>query len=125
MSSLAILQGGRVIIDDSKYPEYSQSVLIFRTDIVEKRPDDVKKFLGAYDKAIADIRTSPDKFRNILIDTSRVPDPLKDKYQFPPFADPSITSKAQWDDVIKWALDKKLINAPIAYETAVSTDFVK
>ena len=124
-TSLAILQGARVIIDDSKYPEYSQSVLIFRTDLVEKRPDEVKKFLVAYDKAIADIRTSPDKFRNILIDTSRVPDPLKDKYQFPPFADPSITSKAQWDDVIKWALDKKLIAVPIAYETAISTDFAK
>ncbi len=124
-TSLAILQGARVIIDDSKYPEYSQSVLIFRTDLVEKRPDDIKKFLVAYDKAIADIRATPDKFRNILIDTSRVPDPLKDKYQFPPFADPSITSKAQWDDVIKWAMDKKLITAPIPYETAISTDFAK
>jgi NitT/TauT family transport system substrate-binding protein len=124
-TSLAILQGARVVIDDSKYPEYSQSVLIFRTDIVEKRPDDIKKFLVAYDKAIADIRTSPDKFRNILIETSRVPDPLKDKYQFPPFADPSITSKAQWDDVVKWSLDKKLINAPIAYETAIDVNFAK
>ena len=124
-TSLAILQGARVVIDDSKYPEYSQSVLIFRTDIVEKRPDDIKKFLVAYDKAIADIRTSPDKFRNILIETSRVPDPLKDKYQFPPFADPSITSKTQWDDVVKWSLDKKLINAPIAYETAIDVNFAK
>jgi NitT/TauT family transport system substrate-binding protein len=124
-TSLAVLQGARVVIDDSKYPEYSQSVLIFRTDIVTNRADDIKKFLVAYDKAIADIRATPDKFRNILIDKSRVPDPLKDKYQFPPFADPSITTKAQWDDVIKWSLDKKLITAPIAYETAISTDFVK
>jgi NitT/TauT family transport system substrate-binding protein len=122
-TSLAILQGARVLLDDSKYPEYSQSVLIFRTEIVEKRPNDVKKFLVAYDQAIADIRATPDKFRNILIETSRVPDPLKDKYQFPPFADPSITSRAQWDDAVKWALDKKLITAPIAYETAISTAF--
>jgi len=124
-TSLAVLQGARVILDDSKYPEYSQSVLIFRTEIVEKRPGDVKKFLVAYDQAIADIRTTPDKFRNILIETSRVPDPLKDKYQFPPFADPSITTRAQWDDVIKWALDKKLISTPIPYETVMSTDFKK
>ncbi len=122
-TSLAVLQGARVLLDDSKAPEYSQSVLIFRTEIVEKRPGDVKKFLIAYDQAIADIRATPDKFRNILIETSRVPDPLKDKYQFPPFADPSITTRAQWDDVVKWALDKKLINTPIPYETAISTDF--
>jgi NitT/TauT family transport system substrate-binding protein len=125
LASLAISQGARIAVDDSKHVEYSQSNISFRVDIVDKRADDVRKFLAAYDKAIADIRATPDKFRNILIEKGRVPDPLKDNYQFPPFPDPSIPTKAQWDDVIKWAMDKKLISAPVAYESSVDGGFIK
>lgn len=125
LASLAILQGARIVVDDTKHTEYSVSVISFRTDVVSGRADDVKKFLAAYDKAIADIRTKPDPLRNILIEVGRVPDQLKDKYQFPPFPDPGLPTKAQWDDVVKWAMDRKLINAPVTYESSVVGDFVK
>ncbi len=125
LASLAILQGARIVVDDTKYPEYSMSVISFRADVVDKRADELKKFLAAYDKAINDIRTQPDKFRNTLIQVGRVPDQLKDKYQFPPFPDPGIPLRAQWDDVVKWAMDRKLITAPVAFESSVVGDFVK
>jgi NitT/TauT family transport system substrate-binding protein len=125
LASLAILQGARIVVDDTKHPEYSISVISFRVDIITQRADDVKKFLAAYDQSINDIRTKPDQFRNLLIDKSRVPDQLKDKYQFPPFPDPSIPTQAQWDDVVKWAMDKKLIAAPVTYDSSVDSGFVK
>jgi len=124
-ASLAILQGARIVVDDTKYPEYSMSVITFRTDVLAKRANDVKRFLAAYDQAISDIRAKPDQFRNTLIERGRVPDQLKDKYQFPLFPDPSIPSQAQWDDVVKWALDRKLISAPVPYESSVDGGFVK
>jgi NitT/TauT family transport system substrate-binding protein len=125
LASLAILQGARIVIDDGKYPEISQSVISFRSDIVEKRADDVRKFLAAYDQAVQDIRADPNQFRNILIEKGRVPDPLKDKYQFPPFPDPSVPTKAQWDDVVKWAIDRGLVKQAITYESSVDSGFVK
>lgn len=125
LASLAIQQGARIVVDDSKYPELSLSVISFRMEIVEKRAEDVKKFLAAYDAAISDIRAKPDQFRNILIAQARVPDQLKDKYQFPPFPDPSIPTKAQWEDVVQWAMDKKLISAPVTFESSVDGGFVK
>lgn len=124
-ASLALLQGARVLVDDTTCAEYSLSVITFRTDVLTKRASDVKKFLAAYDQAIADIRATPDKFRNILIERGRVPDQLKDKYQFPPFPDPSVPTRAQWDDVVKWALERKLITAPVTYESSVDAGFVK
>ena len=124
-ASLAILQGARIVVDDSKRPDISISVISFRSDVVAQRPADVKKFLAAYDLAVQDIRMRPDQFRNILIDKGRIPDPLKDKYQFPPLPDPSIPTKAQWDDVVKWALERKLIAAPVTYESSVDSGFVK
>lgn len=93
-ASLAILGGARVLVDDTKYPEYSLSVITFRNDVLTKRASDVKKFLAAYDQALADIRATPDKFRNVLIERGRVPDQLKDKYQFPPFPTPSVPTQA-------------------------------
>jgi NitT/TauT family transport system substrate-binding protein len=125
LASLAIQQGARVVVDDTKHPEYSISVISFRTNIVAHRADDIKKFLAAYDQAINDIRTKPDQFRNLLIEKSRVPDALKDKYQFPPFPGPSIPTQAQWDDVVKWAMDKKLITAPVTFDSSVDGSFVK
>jgi NitT/TauT family transport system substrate-binding protein len=122
-ASLAILGGARIIVDDTKYPEYSMSVITFRTDILTKRAGDVKKFLAAYDQAISDIRAKPDQFRNVLIEKGRVPDQLKDKYQFPVFPNPNVPTQAQWDDVVKWALDRKLITAPVTYESSVDTNF--
>ena len=124
-ASLAILQGAHIVVDDTKYPEYSMSVITFRTDVLARRANDVKRFLAAYDQAISDIRAKPDQFRNTLIERGRVPDQLKDKYQFPLFPDPSIPSQAQWDDVVKWALDRKLISAPVTYESSVDAGFVK
>ncbi len=124
-ASLAILQGARVVVDDTKYPEYSMSVISFRVDVLSKRASDVKKFLMAYDQALTDIRSKPDQFRNVLIEKGRVPDQLKDKYQFPPFPNPGIPSQTQWDDVVKWALDRKLITAPVTYESSVDAGFIK
>ncbi len=125
LASLGILQGAKVVLDDSKHPEVSMSVISFRTEIVTQRAGDVHKFLTAYDQAIQDIRTKPDQFRNTLITQGRVPDQLKDKYQFPPFPDPGIPSKAQWDDVVKWATEHKLITTPVSFESSVDSNFIK
>lgn len=125
LASLALAQGARIVVDDTQYPDYSVSVISFRTDVVAQRADDVKAFLAAYDLAIGDIRTKPDQFRNILIQQSRVPDALKDKYQFPPFPDPGIPTQAQWDDVVQWAMAKKLIAAPVSFDSSVDGGFVK
>ncbi len=125
LASLAILQGARIVVDDTKYTEYSMSVISFRNEVLAQRANDVKKFLAAYDQAIADIRAKPDQFRNILIERGRVPDQLKDNYKFPPFPDPGVPTKAQWDDVVKWAMERKLISAAVTYESSVDSNFVK
>jgi len=125
LASLAILQGARIVVDDSKYTQFSMSVISFRNEVLAQRPGDVKKFLAAYDQAIADIRSKPDSFRNTLIEQGRVPDQLKDNYKFPPFPDPGIPSQAQWDDVVKWAMSRGLVKASVSYESSVDSGYIK
>jgi NitT/TauT family transport system substrate-binding protein len=124
LASLAILQGAKVIADDSQHSDISQSVISFRSEVVAERPNDVGKFLKAYDQAVEDIRTRPEQFRNVLIEKGRIPDPLKDKYTFPPLPDPSVPTQAEWDDVVRWALDKGLIKQERSYESSVDAGFV-
>ena len=125
LASLAILQGARIVVDDSKYTQFSMSVISFRIEVIAQRAADVKKFLVAYDQAINDIRTKPDSFRNVLIEQGRVPDQLKDVYKFPPFPDPGLPTQAQWDDVIKWATERGLIKVPVTYDSSIDSGFIK
>jgi NitT/TauT family transport system substrate-binding protein len=125
LASLALLRGARSIVDDGRHPELSLSVISVQSHIVRERPDDVRRLLAAYDLAVQDIRSRPDRFRNILIAQSRVPEPLKNKYQFPPFPDPAVPRQDQWDDVVAWALEKGLIRQAVAYTSSVTAAFVK
>jgi ABC-type nitrate/sulfonate/bicarbonate transport system substrate-binding protein len=54
-SLLAIQSGANVIVDDSKHPEYGNSVYSFRKDVIDENPQAVKGFLAAVNQAIEDV----------------------------------------------------------------------
>ncbi|HYG33859.1 MAG TPA: ABC transporter substrate-binding protein, partial [Clostridia bacterium] len=62
LTSLAIQQGAVVVLDDSKYPEYSNSTITFRKDVLDKRPEDVRNFLAAIEDAVNAINANPEKY---------------------------------------------------------------
>ena len=47
LSSLAELQGARVILDDTRHPEYSFSVISFRKAVIDENPQAISGFLAA------------------------------------------------------------------------------
>lgn len=125
LASLALLQGAHLILGDSTHPEVSQSVISFRTDVLESQAGDVAGVLRAYDKAVKAINASPAAYQNALITNSRVPEPLLDKYQLPPFPEGTITSEAQFADVVRWALEKGLIEQQLTYDQLVDERFME
>ncbi len=125
LASLAMLQGASRVIDDSLHPEISLSVITFRREVASGRSGEVRRLLAAYDRAVEDIRRRPEAFQNLLIEKARVPEPLRDRYRFPPLPDPSVPTQGQWDDVVRWALDKGLIKKPAPYEGSVASEFIR
>lgn len=125
MGQAAIAGGATLVIDDSKIPQYSQSVLSFSTAALENKPEAVRAFLRAWNKAVADLNKDPNTYRNVLIEKTRVPESIQGTYNVPPFPANEITSQAEWDDVVKWAQDKGLIEQPVAYDTAVDKSFMQ
>lgn len=124
LASLAILQGANVVVSDGAHPEISQSVLDFREDVLKGRPNTVRAFLRAYDKAVAAINADPAKYQNVLLENTRVPEPLKDKYTLPRFPEKALPTEAQFQDVVDWALAKGLIKTGLSYDQLVDPGFM-
>lgn len=125
LASAAIAAGATSIVDDANYPKYSQSVLSFSRAAVENKPDTVRAFLRAWNRAVDDINRNPDKFRDVLIEQTRVPESVQGTYQMPPFPKNEITSAAEWDDVVLWLQEKGLLDKPVPYAEAVDKSFVE
>ena len=122
--SLAIQSGAVLIIDDTKYPQYGNSVISFRKTITDEYPDAVRGFLKALDKAIVSINNDPSKYESLLVEQKLIPAPLIGDYQIPPFPQGQVPSEAQWADALAWAQDKGLVSADLAYGDSVTAEFL-
>lgn len=120
----AIAGGARLVIDDTGRPELSQSVLAFRIEVLQNKPDSVRKFLIAWEKAVQEINAHPEKYQGLLIEQGRVPKTIENSYRMPPFPGRGIASEAEVADVIAWMRAKGLVNRPVPYADMVDRTFL-
>jgi NitT/TauT family transport system substrate-binding protein len=123
LGQAAMAAGATLVVDDSQYTQYSQSVLSFSTEAVEAKPNTIKKFLKAWNRAVKDLNDNPDKFTDLLIEKGRVPESIQGAYRMPPFPERDVPGQDEWQDVVDWLLEKGLIDQPLTYEDSVVTDF--
>lgn len=124
LALLALKEGARLLLDDSRYPHHSLSVYSFRNDFVSKNPDIVKAFLQGLNRAVEVLKEEKGKWTDLLFEKKLVPGTLAGRYTLPEFPGPFVPNRSQWEDVVKWALDKKLIKAPLPYESSVTDKFL-
>ena len=120
----AIAGGARLIVDDAAHTEWSQSVLSFSVEALRRKPNTVRKFLIAWEKAVRDINADPAAYRDLLIEKGRVPKSIQGTYTMPPFPVGEIPSEAQFADVVQWLREKGLVDRDIPYEELVDTSFL-
>ena len=77
----------------------------------------------AWDKAVADLNANPEQYSGLMLDRIRVPKNVSNSFIIPPYPRKIVPSKQQWDDVMVWMLEKKLLLTPLAYEDSVTADF--
>lgn len=123
LASLAQLQGAPLILDDTTLPDAAISVLACREDVIAQQPDAVSAFLAGWDQAVTAINDDPATYADILIETARVPEPLQGQYSLPQFPVEAIPSDAQVEDVVSWALEKGLIDAPVTVDQLIDARF--
>jgi NitT/TauT family transport system substrate-binding protein len=120
----AIAAGARLIVDDSKYADLSQSVLTFTTDTLKAKPGTVKKFLVAWEKAVNELNANPEKYQGVLIEQGRVPESIQDTYKMPPFPGRGVPTEDEVKDVVAWLKAKGLVGRDIPYTDVVDASFL-
>jgi NitT/TauT family transport system substrate-binding protein len=124
LSSLAVQNGARVIVDDRQTTKYSYSTYAFRKAVIDAQPKAISAFLAAVEDAVKIINQDPQKWSNLLSEQKLVPESLKGSFAVPKFVTASIPTQAQWDDVLSWEKDKGLVQADVAYTDSVTDQFL-
>ncbi len=123
----AAIEGGAILVADDTTlveSEYSQSVLSFRTTVIEDNPEAVEAFLRAWMRAAEDINANPEAYRELWLENTNVPDSVQDTYQLPPLPTYAITQQAAWDDTMAWMLAEDIIDDAPRYADSVDPRFV-
>ena len=123
LATLAEQQGALRVVPDKTNPKYSNSLISFTAQVLKDKPNTVRKFLVAYEKAIKDINADPTKWGTVLNENKILP-PALTTYKLPPFPKASVPSEAQFADVLKWMKDNKTVNADVPYANLVDASFL-
>ena len=123
MASLAIKQGARPLLDDSR-STVGQSVITFSLDAIKKKPGTVSKFLAAYEAGVKALNAAPAKYNDLMVDKGRVPEPVKGSFTMPPFPAASVPSAAEVDAVTAWMVGKGLLPVAIPFAGMVDASLL-
>lgn len=124
LASLLMQQGAVLVIDDTTLPDVSNSVFAFNMDVLNSRPEDVKAFLSAVEKAVEAINADKEEYKNLMVELKLVPPSVVGDYQVPTFPTASVPSQAQFEDALAWAMEGGLVQAEQAYADTVDASFL-
>jgi NitT/TauT family transport system substrate-binding protein len=125
LGSAALATGGTLVVDDTQFPQYSQSVLAFTTGTLDEQPNTTKAFLRAWNRAVTDINKDPNAYRDVLIEKTNVPPMIQGTYDVPKYPAAEITTPAEWEDVLNWMQEKGLVDGPVSYEESVDKSYLE
>jgi NitT/TauT family transport system substrate-binding protein len=120
----ALAAGAVSMVDDSAYPQYSVSVLSFSVEALKDKGEGIRFFLKAWDRAVEKINANPEAYRALLLKKIRVPRNVQEGYPVPFYPRKEVPGVEQWADVMKWMVEKGLLDSPLPYKDSVTTAFL-
>lgn len=113
--SLAESRGATVLATDE---ELAMPLAVIA--LHESRMPRRASFLRAYDKAVKAIAADPEKYRDLMVRTCRIPPVLAG--DFPVYINPvhAVPSAESVEAVQEWMLSRKLLREPLPYDTVVA-----
>jgi NitT/TauT family transport system substrate-binding protein len=124
LGAAAIKAGAIEVVNDTERRDVSASVITFSTDSLENKTETVKNFMVAWTRAAEDLNQDPAAYEQLMLKKIRVPKNIQGEFAIPPMPIKALPTKAQWDDVMAWMVERKLLTTPLVYEESVSSDFL-
>ncbi len=125
LGALALQQGAQLVIDDTAHPQFSCSIFAVRAGVLTDRPEAVRSFVRAIDRASAAINDDKAGWADLLSEKRIVPTPLVGSYTLPDYPAPSVPTEAQYFDVAAWLRETGRLDAAPSYEEVVNDEFTK
>lgn len=124
LASIAAGKGAKLLLTDrTAQQSLSQTVIVFRSEVLEQKKEAVQKLFIAYGDAVAGINASPGKYRPLFLEKGRIPPFMAESYAIPVYPEPEPFSVDLYAPIIQWVAAKGLV-AEIPYEKMVSQDFI-
>ena len=114
LASLAESKGAAILATDEEL-KMPLTVLCLH----EERKNDVEAFLKAYTEAVESINANPETFRELMVETCRVPKPLAKTFPVYRFPEPKLPAEQDVWPVQQWMLTRGLLNAMLPYDRIV------
>lgn len=124
LASIAAGKGAKILISDGEAKtSLSQTVILFRSEVLKQRKDEIKALFRAYGRAVEAINSDPEKYRNLVVEKGRIPPFMAQTYPIATYPMPEPFSRSLFDPVADWLAAKQLVSG-IEYEVIVATDFM-
>jgi len=124
LAEAAIAAGAVLVIDDLSHPEFSVSVLSFTSALTDNNSRAVEGFVRAWNRAVADLNSNPEAFRELFLEKVRVPEIIEETFRIPEFPYGEIPDQDQWNDVISWLQEKEVLETSPLYESSITDIFI-
>jgi len=119
----AVAQGARVILNDAE-TGVVPTVLAFTTDALANRPDDVRGFLRAYERAAEAINADPTAYRDLFIPASNLPQELRAGYEVPHYRTAGVASEVEIEAILDWLGSRDMLRQRLTYTDYVDNTFL-
>ena len=120
--SFAEAQGARLIVDDTKDANISQTILLFRDEFLSENEDAVKGMLEAVNDAVVLINVKPDSYRGLLVEKAKLPEPIAESYQVNIYPQVQLPTKDDVERLLDWMVEKDIIKAGLTYDDIVNRE---
>ncbi len=117
--SLAKLKGGGVF-STSDNLNLPLTVVCLNRKYFTDGAEVYSNFIIAYKEAVRRLAKSPEKYRQLMAATCRIPKPLVPKFPIYPYPMPSLPSAEELDEVQDWMISKGLLTERIPHELVLS-----
>jgi len=125
MATLAEKQGAYVVMDDTKQEiNLTQTVILFRQETIKNNKEAVRKVVNVYGKAGKALTDDASKYRALLIDKAKIPEPIKNTYKAPTFSPLELPKEEDVNRVMNWMVEKKLLDKAYSFKELVDNSLL-
>lgn len=118
--ALGEANGCRVVADDTKGENLSQSIMVVRSDIANdaSRAKQIEELEDVWNEAATMINETPEEFRGVLVANANLSDKVAETYPISTYPLCELPTNAMVDPVLEWMQGKGYLTKPLSYDQA-------